>query len=87
MMAGETLAYFHERIRQIDGKDVAGLAMGDFNDEPFNRSLREYALAVHERGTVTRARSPKRYGGMGKKVDPEGFSDHYPVTVTVSTDD
>jgi len=148
IMAGETLAYFHERIREINGKDVAVLAMGDFNDEPFNRSLQEYALAVRERGTVTRARSPKflnlmwsrmgdgiathyyggpnmldhflaskglvtgksgvtididsaeiirpkemwkssknpepkRYGGMGKAVNANGFSDHYPIMVTV----
>ncbi len=59
MMAGETLAYFHERIRQIYGKDVAVLAMGDFNDEPFNRSLTEYARAEQTRTKVTRAHSAK----------------------------
>ena len=36
--AGETLSYFHERIREIKGTDVAIPAMGDFNDEPFDRS-------------------------------------------------
>ena len=59
MMAGETLAYFHERIREILGKDVAILAMGDFNDEPFNRSLSEYAQAEQTRPKVTRAQSAK----------------------------
>jgi len=59
MMAGETLAYFHERIREIYGKDVAVVAMGDFNDEPFNRSLSEYANAEQTRSKVTRARSAK----------------------------
>ncbi len=59
MMAGETLAYFHERIRQIYGKDVAVLAMGDFNDEPFNRSIAKYANAEQTRTKVTRARSAK----------------------------
>jgi len=59
MMAGETLGYFHERIREIYGKDVAVLAMGDFNDEPFNRSLTEYARAEQTRTKVTRARSAK----------------------------
>lgn len=59
MMAGETLAYFHKRIREIHGNDVAVLAMGDFNDEPFDRSLREYAQAKRGRLGVTHARSAK----------------------------
>ncbi|MAE65495.1 MAG: endonuclease/exonuclease/phosphatase [Phycisphaeraceae bacterium] len=60
MMAGETLAYFHQRIREIhDDTHVAVLAMGDFNDEPLNRSLQEYAQAERVRSKVTRARSAK----------------------------
>lgn len=59
-MAGETLAYFHQRIIEIRSKDQAVLAMGDFNDEPLNRSLVEYALAerVDRRVKSTRARKP-----------------------------
>ncbi len=59
IIAGETLAYFHERIRAKHGSDVAVLAMGDFNDEPFDRSLVEYALSNQIRAKVTRARSAK----------------------------
>ena len=59
MMAGETLAYFHERIREIHGKDTAILVMGDFNDEPFNRSISEYAHAEQTRSKVTRSRNAK----------------------------
>ena len=59
MMAGETLAYFHKRIREIHGTNVAVLAMGDFNDEPFDRSLREYARAKRLRASVTSAHSAK----------------------------
>ncbi len=59
IMAGETLAYFHERIRQIHGTNVAVLAMGDFNDEPSDRALTNYALSHHMRAKVTRARSAK----------------------------
>ncbi len=33
--------------------------MGDFNDEPFNRSLTEYARSEQTRTKVTRARSEK----------------------------
>ncbi len=59
IVAAETIAYWHQRIREICGKDTAILAMGDFNDEPFNRSLANYALAMRNRSEVTRARSPK----------------------------
>ena len=60
IMAAETLAYFHERTIQIDGKDQAVVVMGDFNDEPFNRSLVEYALSerVERRVKSKRSRNP-----------------------------
>ena len=49
MLAGETLSYWLERIREVlkqqaTDPEPAVLVMGDFNDEPFNRSLTEYAL-------------------------------------------
>jgi len=59
IIAGETLAYFHQRIRQVHDNNVAVLAMGDFNDEPFNRSLVDHALCEQTRAKVTRARSPR----------------------------
>lgn len=58
-IAGETLAYFHERIREIHGKDVAVLAMGDFNDEPFDPSLTDYALAERQAQKVLNAQTPR----------------------------
>jgi endonuclease/exonuclease/phosphatase family metal-dependent hydrolase len=49
IVAGETLSYFHQRILEQntdeDGK-TAIIVMGDFNDEPHNRSITEYALAT-----------------------------------------
>lgn len=60
IIAGETLAYFHQRIREEQNDDnVAVLAMGDFNDEPFNRSLVDHALSEQTRSKVTRARSSR----------------------------
>jgi predicted extracellular nuclease len=59
--AGETLAYWHERIREVKGGDAAILAMGDFNDEPFDASLVIHAQALRDRGDVARARSAKFY--------------------------
>jgi predicted extracellular nuclease len=45
IMVGENLAYFHQRIIEKQGKETAVIAVGDFNDEPFNRSLVDYALS------------------------------------------
>lgn len=58
IIAAETLAYFHERIAEIHGQHVAVLAMGDFNDEPFDRSLAQHLRSERSRTKVTRARSP-----------------------------
>jgi len=45
-ITGETLAYFHQRILDVHGQETPVLAMGDFNDEPFDHSLVEYALST-----------------------------------------
>ncbi|MBU1362529.1 MAG: endonuclease [Gammaproteobacteria bacterium] len=59
--AGETLAYWHDRIRQEKGDKVAVIALGDFNDEPFDKSVALHAQALRDKGDVTRARSAKFY--------------------------
>lgn len=61
MTAGETLAYWHERIREEKGHDIAIIALGDFNDDPFDVSLGTHALALRELGDVERAKSAKFY--------------------------
>lgn len=76
IVAAETIAYWHQRIREELGKDTAVLAMGDFNDEPFNRSLANYALAMRSRTEVTRARSPKFLNLMWP-IMGEGKGTHY----------
>jgi endonuclease/exonuclease/phosphatase family metal-dependent hydrolase len=60
IIAAETLAYFHQRIREVQqNDDVAVLAMGDFNDEPFDRAMSGYALSEQSRTKVTRARTAR----------------------------
>ena len=77
MIAGETLAYFHERIREVQkDNDAAVLAMGDFNDEPFDRAMVGYALSCRERGEVTRARSAKFLNLMWPLMG-QGIATHY----------
>jgi endonuclease/exonuclease/phosphatase family metal-dependent hydrolase len=57
-IAGETLAYFHQRVWEVHGDTTPTLAMGDFNDEPFDRSLTQYALASRQRAKVVGGRIP-----------------------------
>ncbi|MBK7806952.1 MAG: endonuclease/exonuclease/phosphatase [Saprospiraceae bacterium] len=149
MIAGETLAYFHERVMEMYSNDTPVIAMGDFNDEPFNVSLVQYALSLRSKTKVSNAKnscfynlmwdileeangsfyfdnlpnmldqflvnknlikkdskvsvkentvkinkfpimesngkypSPIPYGGMGKAINPNGFSDHFPISVEI----
>ncbi len=61
MTAGETLAYWIERIHEVLGKDTGIVALGDFNDEPFNRAIAEYAQAVSDKAVVVNPRIRNHY--------------------------
>jgi hypothetical protein len=73
--AGETLGYWHDRIREVKGAGTAILAMGDFNDQPFDVSLARHAVAGRERGDVIRAQSAKFYN-LGWKLFNQQVTDH-----------
>ncbi|MEQ9466123.1 MAG: hypothetical protein RLN88_01855 [Ekhidna sp.] len=64
IITGETLSYFIERIQQVKGDEAAIVVMGDFNDEPFNRSLTDYAQSVMDRDKVVYGRNPYLYNLM-----------------------
>lgn len=68
IVAGETLGYFHQRIideNEVEEKrNTAILAMGDFNDEPFNRSITDYALSTGSLLKVRLAENPRFYNLM-----------------------
>lgn len=61
MTAGETLSYWHQRIWEERGGNTPILAMGDFNDDPFDESLLIHARATRERGDVERAQTAVRF--------------------------
>jgi predicted extracellular nuclease len=149
-IAGETLSYFHQRALEVHGAATPALAMGDFNDEPFDTSMVIHALSTRQRQRVLEADTPrfwnltwsvigdpadgtfyfnnepnlldqflvnknmakqnvpirakpetveilrfagtfstgkyprpKPFGGMGKPVDEDGFSDHFPIGMQV----
>jgi endonuclease/exonuclease/phosphatase family metal-dependent hydrolase len=59
--AGETLGYWHGRIREEKGDNVAVIALGDFNDEPFDKSICIHAQGLRDKGDVTRTKSARFY--------------------------
>lgn len=61
--AGETLSYWHERIREeapLKGRTPI-IAFGDMNDDPWDDSIVFNALATRERGDVERSTSARFY--------------------------
>ena len=52
MLTGETLSFVLSELL-TENPDLPILAMGDFNDEPFNRSMEEYLLSTRDPGRVT----------------------------------
>ena len=78
MMAGETLAYFSQRIQDVRGDDIPILVMGDFNDEPFNRSITEYAKSTVSADRVLNARSvPWLYNLMWEAIGSRAGTFYY----------
>ena len=61
--AGETLSYWHKRIREeAPARDrTPVLVLGDMNDDPWDDSLIFNARATRERGDVERATSERFY--------------------------
>ena len=78
IMAAETLSYWLERIPDKFGKEVPIVVMGDFNDEPFNRSITDYALAIRDSSKVRsrRARRPLLLNLMWV-IQEDGVGSHY----------
>lgn len=77
IVAGETIGYYHQRILEIYGKDTAIVVMGDFNDEPFNRSVTDHALAVNNEIKVMNARNPTFYNLMWPLMTGENGTSFY----------
>jgi hypothetical protein len=72
-IAGETLAFFHQRVLEVHGPDTPMLAMGDFNDEPFDVSLVTHALSTRQRQRVIEADTPRLWNLMWPAAgSPEG---------------
>ncbi|MFS4468958.1 endonuclease/exonuclease/phosphatase family protein [Maribacter sp. 2210JD10-5] len=60
IMVAENLAYWIERIHE-EQENPSIVLMGDFNDNPFNRSINEYLMAKNNRALVKSNRVKLRY--------------------------
>jgi hypothetical protein len=76
MTAGETLSYWHQRIWEERGNDIPIIAMGDFNDDPFDESLQIHARATRERGDVERAQTAVRFYNLAWRYLEQQGQDH-----------
>ena len=77
IMVAETLSYWIERIQEIKGDNAPIVVMGDFNDEPYNRSIEAYANGTRNRDKVLNARSvPYLYNPMWA-LYAQGLGTHF----------
>lgn len=60
MLAGETLSFTLEQLfdQFAVGDRIPTLVMGDFNDEPYDRSMQEYLLGTRDSDRVLNAQNP-----------------------------
>jgi len=77
IIAAEALSYFHQRIKEEIGENTPILVMGDFNDEPFSRSVMDYALSTNMSKKLKRARSPKLFNLMWTLLARGDATHHY----------
>ena len=61
IMVAENLAYWIERIHEEQGDEPSIVLMGDFNDNPYDRSMTDYLLAKNSRALVKNDRARNRY--------------------------
>jgi predicted extracellular nuclease len=74
--AGETLSYWQQRIWEERGNDMPIIAMGDFNDDPFDESLQIHARATRERGDVERSLTAVRFYNLAWRYLDQEAQDH-----------
>jgi len=77
IIAAETLAYWHSRIQEILGKKTPIIFMGDFNDQPHDRSLTEYALSTREKRRVLSAKTAPRMFNLMWPLMAQGSGTYY----------
>jgi len=77
MLAGETLSYWMSRILEELGNKTPVMVMGDFNDEPFNRSIMEYALGTNSAEKVRNSKTAPRLYNLMWSLLKEGLATYH----------
>ncbi len=77
IIAAETLSYWHSRIQEEVGKKVPIIFMGDFNDQPYDRALIEYALSTREKRRVLSAKTAPRMFNLMWPLMAKGSGTYY----------
>lgn len=80
IMVAETLSYWIQRIHEIKAEedhieDPAIVVMGDFNDQPYDRSINDYLKSTSNIERVKNARTPTLFNTMFPFLD-EKFGTH-----------
>lgn len=73
IMVAENLSYWIERIYEEQGADANILLMGDFNDNPYNKSIAQYLMAINNKALVksNRVRLKYFYNVMHRFLDAQ----------------
>ena len=69
MMVAENLSYWVKRIHEELGKDISILLMGDFNDNPYNKSMTNYLQSSNIRKKVMGAKNHFFFNPMYQFLD------------------
>lgn len=71
IMVSENLAFWIERIHEERGKDASIVLMGDFNDNPFDRSITHYLQSSNIKKRIENARNHFVYNLMFEFLDAQ----------------
>lgn len=79
IVAAESLVYWHSQIRKTKCENTPILVMGDFNDEPFNRSMTQYLLSSRSKQKVKFSSNdkPRLFNLMWNRMGEEYESYYY----------
>lgn len=77
IVAADSLNYFIQRIQQIRGKKVPIIIMGDFNDTPKSKSIRQYALGTSNQKRVINDSNKSRLYNLMTNLAARGHGTYY----------
>ena len=77
IVAADSLNYFIQKIHKIRGIQTPILVMGDFNDTPKNKSIKEYALGTSQLKRVINDGNPSRLYNLMSVLHSKRLGTYY----------